>query len=184
MTRPGASPHEGGGHFLGLLSEEESAAPRAGEQDEDRSYARDLNLDQIVAAIAGDREERDLITRVLYAPLHDADAVRYRQEVFQDLEDPVLFGEVQRFSELIGEVRAHLRQSAKMQERHQREGWLLDAAAIYCGAVRSLATHLASAQVSSRALLAFRDYLASYVASAGFAALTADTRNRKEALGQ
>lgn len=57
-------------------------------------------------------------------------------------------------------MRAHLRQSAEMQERYQREGWLLDAAAIYCGAVRSLAGHLASAQVSSRALLAFRDYLA------------------------
>jgi hypothetical protein len=36
-----------------------------------------------------------------------------------------------------------------MQERYQREGWLLDAAAIYCGAVRSLAGHLASAQIGS-----------------------------------
>jgi hypothetical protein len=104
--------------------------------------------------------------------------------VFQDLENPALFGEVQRFSGLIGEVRAHLRQSADMQERYQREGWLLDAAAIYCGAVRSLAGHLASAPISSPALLAFRDYLASYVASAEFTALAADTRNRKEALGQ
>jgi DNA mismatch repair protein MutS len=154
------------------------------EQDEDRSFARDLNLDQIVAAIAGEREEHDLITRVLFAPLHDADAVRYRQEVFRDLENPALFGEVQRFSGLIGEVRVHLRQAQKMQDRYQREGWLLDAAAIYCDAVRSLAGHFASAQVSSRALLGFRDYLASYVASAGFTALTADTSSRKEALGQ
>ena len=168
----------------GLLSAGAPDAGAAGERDEDRSFARDLNLDQIVAAIAGDREERDLITGVLFAPLHDAGAVRYRQEVFQDLENPALFGEVQRFSELIGEVRAHLRQSAKMQERYQREGWLLDAAAIYCGAVRSLAGHLASAPISSPALLAFRDYLASYTASAGFTALAADTRSRKEALGQ
>jgi hypothetical protein len=167
-----------------LLSAEPPAAGLTGEHDEDRSFARDLNLDQIVAAIAGDRQERDLITRVLFAPLHDADAVRYRQEVFQDLEEPALFGEVQHFSELIGEVRAHLRQAAKMEERYQREGWLLDAAAIYCGAVRSLAGHLASAQVCSRALLAFRDYLASYVVSAGFTALTADTRSQQEALGQ
>ncbi|MGH3162135.1 MAG: hypothetical protein ACRDOC_09645, partial [Streptosporangiaceae bacterium] len=137
-----------------------------------------------MAAIAGDREERDLVSRVLFVPLRDADAVRYRQEVFKDLENSALFGQVQRFSELIGEVRDHLRQSAKMEERYQREGWLLDAAAIYCGAVRSLVGHLASAQISSRALLAFRDYLASYVASAGFTTLTADTRSRKEALGQ
>ena len=71
-----------------------------------------------------------------------------------------------------------------MQYRYQREGWLLDAAAIYCDAVRSLAGHLASAQISSRGLLAFREYLASYVASAGFTGLVSDTRNRKDALGQ
>ena len=46
----------------GLLSAE---APAAG-GDEDRPFARDLNLDQVVAAIACDRDERDLITRVLF----------------------------------------------------------------------------------------------------------------------
>ena len=71
-----------------------------------------------------------------------------------------------------------------MQYRYQREGWLLDAAAIYCDAVQSLAGHLASAHISSRALLAFRKYLAAYVASAGFTALASDTRNRKDALAQ
>jgi DNA mismatch repair protein MutS len=71
-----------------------------------------------------------------------------------------------------------------MQDRYQREGWLLDAAAIYCDAVQSLAGHLASAPIGSRALLAFREYLASYVASAGFTALVSDTRSRKDALGQ
>jgi len=160
------------------------SARGAGEQDADRSFAPDLNLDQIVAAVAGDREERDLITEVLFGHLHDAGAVRYRQEVFQDLDNPALFDGVQRFAGLMGEVRAHLRQLAKMEYRYYREGWLLDAAAIYCDAVQSLAEHLASAQISSRALLAFREYLASYVTSAGFTALASDTRNRKDALGQ
>ena len=137
-----------------------------------------------MAVIAGDREERDLITRVLYTHLRDAGAVRYRQEVFQDLEDPALFDAVQRFADRIREVRAHLRQLDQMRYRYQREGWLLDAAAIYCDAVQSLAGHLASAQISSRALLAFRDYLASYAASAGFTALASDTRDRKEDLGR
>jgi hypothetical protein len=41
----------------GLLS---AGARAAGDIAADRSFARDLNLDQIVAAIAGDREERDL----------------------------------------------------------------------------------------------------------------------------
>jgi DNA mismatch repair protein MutS len=171
-------------HFLSLLSEEPSAAQAAGKQDEDRSCARDLNLDQIVAAVAGDREERALITTVLFSRLHDAGAVRYRQEVFQDLEDPSLSGAVRRFSGLMREVRAHLRQLDQMRYPHQREGWLLDAAAIYCDAVASLSGHLASAPVRSRAVAAFRDYLASYAASAGFTNLASDTRDRRDALGK
>ena len=180
----GALPREGGGPFVSLLCGEAPAAGGAGRQDEDRSFASDLNLDQIVAAIAGDREERDLITKVLFGRLRDDGVVRYRQEVFQDLENPALSAQVQRFAGLMGQVRAHLRQVGKMQYRYQREGWLLDAAAIYCDAVQSLARHLASALISSRGLLAFREYLASYTASAGFTALASDTRSRKDALGQ
>ena len=52
----------------GLLSAGAPDAGAAGDIDADRSFARDLNLDQIVAAIAGDREERDLVTRVLFSP--------------------------------------------------------------------------------------------------------------------
>lgn len=154
------------------------------EPNVDRSFASDLNLDQIVATIAGDREERDLITRVLFGHLHDADTVRYRQEVFQDLENPGLLAEVQRFADLMHQVRTHLHQLTKMRYRHQREGWLLDAAVIYCDAVQSLTGNLTSAQISSRGLVAFREYLASYVASAEFTALVNDTKDRKDALGQ
>jgi len=150
----------------------------------DRSCARDLNLDQIVAAVAGDREERDLITSVLFLPLRDPDAVRYRQEVFQDLGDPALLDAVQRFSRQLGETRAHLRQLEQMRDRHQRQGWLLDAAAIYCDAVASLAGHLAPAPPRSRALRGLRGYLARYAASPGFTALAGDTRDCKEALGK
>jgi DNA mismatch repair protein MutS len=162
----------------------EAQATGSGEQDDDRSFARDLNLDQIVAAIAGDREERALITAVLFGHLRDVDAIRYRQEIFQDLEDPVLLGQVERFSGRIEVVRSHLHHLEKMSSRYQREGWLLDAAAIYCDAVQSLAGHLTSAQISSRGLLAFREYLACYTASAGFTALASDTGERKRALGQ
>jgi DNA mismatch repair protein MutS len=181
MTLP--QDHPAPGQCPSLLFEAPSAGA-AGEPDADRRFAGDLNLDQIVAAIAGDREQRELITSVLLGHLRDADAVRYRQEVFRDLDDPAVFDEVQRFADQMTEVRAHLRQLAKMQYRYHREGWFLDAAAIYCDAVQSLARHLASAQLGSRALLAFRGYLASYAASAGFAALVSDTRDRKDALGQ
>lgn len=159
----------------------EAPGPREA-SGQDRSFARDLNLDQVVAAIAGDREERDLITETLFGHLRDADVVRYRQEVFRDLDDPALLAVIQRFADRMAQVRAYLSQLAAMHYRHQQEGWLLEAAAIYCEAVRSLAAHLASAQVSSRALLALRDYLGRYVASDGFTVLARDTRDRKDAL--
>jgi DNA mismatch repair protein MutS len=172
---------------LCLLFEDASAAQQeeAGrlEGERDSSFARDLNFDQIVTAIAGKREQRELITNVLLSNLRDADTVRFRQEIFQDLEDPALFGHVKDFAELMGEVRAHLGQVAKMQYRYHREGWFLDAAAIYCDAVRSLADQLSAARIKSRGLLAFRDYLASYVSSAGFMGLVSETRNRRRALG-
>ncbi len=174
----------GSSHFPGLLFGETPAAGAAGEPDGVPWFARDLNLDQVVAAVAGNREERDLITGVLSRNLRDASTVRYRQEVFRDLADPALLDEVNRFAGRMAEVRAHLRQVAAMEYRYQREGWFLDAAAIYCEAVRSLAAHLASGQVSSRALLAFGKYLASYVTSARFTALLSDTKDQKDALGQ
>jgi DNA mismatch repair protein MutS len=172
-----------------LLFEASSAACPAGDREgardqdneQDRFFARDLNFDQIVAAIADKREQRDLITKLLFAHLRDAETVRYRQEVFRDLDAPALFGEVVRFAGLMSQVRAHLGQLAKMQDRYHREGWFLDAASIYCAAVQSFAEQLASARITSRGLLAFRDYLASYVASAGFTTLASETRERKEA---
>lgn len=170
--------------FPSLLFDRAQAAGAVRQPDDGGTFAADLNLDQIVAAIAGGREERDFITSVLFGHLRDAGTVRYRQEVFQDLDDPALFDEVRRFAGLIREVRSHLHQLTQMHDRYQRAGWLLDAAAIYCDAVQSLAGHLASAQIGSRALLAFREYLDAYVASAGFTTLVGDTRNRKDALAR
>jgi DNA mismatch repair protein MutS len=170
--------------FPSLLFEEGPGALAARGADTGRSYARDLNLDQIVHAIAGDREQRDLITRVLFSPLHDAGAVCYRQEVFRDLADPAVFDAARVFADDLSGVARQLRQLADMTYQHQREGWFLDAASRYCEAVRWLAERLASARVGSRALLTFRDYLSDYISSAAFTALAEDTRDRKAALGR
>jgi hypothetical protein len=169
--------------FASLLSGEPTGQDRA-EQQADHVIVSDLNLDQIVDAVADDREERELIARLLYQQVRDIGTLRYRHEVFRDLEDSALFEGARQFAEQMRQVRVHLGQLAKMQSGHQREGWFLDAAAIYCDAVRSLTGDLASSAVASRGLLAFRDYLAAYIASAGFAQLESDTVDRKGDLGQ
>jgi DNA mismatch repair protein MutS len=49
-------------------------------------FFRDLNLDQIIASVTAGKEAYDL-TPFFYGPLGEIDAVVYRQEVFQDIED-------------------------------------------------------------------------------------------------
>ena len=166
---PGSMPTDPRPGFTSLLCEE-GGNLRVGEDPADRAFVSDLNLDQIVDAVAGDREERDLIRRLLYQQVRDVGTLQYRHEVFRDLEDPGLFQAAGEFAEQMRQVRAHLGQLAKMQSGHQREGWFLDAAAIYCDAVRSLAADLAARPIASRGLLAFRDYLAAYIAVRRFAA--------------
>src|SRR5580658_3117844 len=47
-------------------------------EQQDCSYASDLNLDQIVAAIARVQEEKDFIANLVYRHVDDIDTVHYR----------------------------------------------------------------------------------------------------------
>ncbi len=173
--------------FTSLLSGAQTTSPDEPDRAHDRAaedFVHDLNLDQIVEDVASEREQADLIGELLYRPAKEIATVEYRHEVFRDLEDTALFEAAAQFSERMRQVRVHLTQLTKMSSRHQREGWFLDAAAIYCDAVRALANDLAAQPIASRGLLSFRDYLTAYVESAGFASLAADTASVKAGLGQ
>lgn len=169
------------GEFTSLLSPG-PPVPRPGGTPPGEPFVRDLNLDQIVDAVAGDRDERELIAGLAYQQVRDIPTLYYRHEVFRDLEDPGLLEAAHQFTGQMAKVRAHLQQLRKMDSRQQQEGWFLDAAAIYCDAVRSLASALAAQPVKSRALQAFRDYLGGYLACDAFARLAVDTADRKREL--
>jgi hypothetical protein len=150
----------------------------------DSASFADLRIDQIITAVARDREEHDLIADLLSREVHDVDTLRYRQEVFRDLGHPALLTGAQAFAEQMRQVRVHLAQLPKMDSIHQRQGWILDAAGLYCDAVRSLAGQLTSAPIASRGLRGFRDYLSAYVGSPDFTALAAETASCQAALAQ
>jgi DNA mismatch repair protein MutS len=169
--------------FAGLLSAEPTDQ-LPGTDTAGQDFLSDLNLDQVIEAIAGDREQRELITRVLHRRVRDGATLRYRHEIFRDLENPDLLAAVDRFGERMRAVRLHLRQLPKLRSTQQQQGWFLDAAAIYCDAVRTFAARLAALPIAARGLLAFRDYLAGYASAAAFADLAADTAARKAELGQ
>jgi DNA mismatch repair protein MutS len=172
-----------GGDFVSLLGADAAAGAPIREQSLPE-YAADLNLDQIVGAVATGRDEPGFIAQILYQRVADIETVEYRHEVFGDLDDPAVLAAAKQFTGQLQQVHAHLRQLAKMDSVQQRQGWFLDAAAIYCEAVRSLAADLSAAGLTSRAMRAFRDYLTAYEASAGFTALADETAARRAELGK
>ena len=143
----------------------------------------DLHLDQIAEAIAVKREEPDYLIELFVSQLHDADAIRYRQEIFLDLENATLLGAVQHFADEMVRVRSHLASVEKMRHRLQQQGWTLDAASIYCSALRGISGGLEVAGVKSRGLQRFGGYVSDYVESAPFVQLERDTLALKESLG-
>jgi DNA mismatch repair ATPase MutS len=138
----------------------------------------DLNCDQIVNAITAGKDEYNL-KPFFYDCLYRVDAIKYRHEVMQDLENPSLYERVTGFAEKMLEMREHLRRIKKASYKEQKQAWFLDAVAIYCEIVNAFARDLAGADLKSRGFLGFRDYMASYAGSARFASLLSETKKLK-----
>jgi DNA mismatch repair ATPase MutS len=156
-----------------LFERPENAAGADGR--EEPPFFADLNLDQVLASMTAGRDEYDL-KPLFYTPLHDAGTVSYRHEIMRDLEQDAVLGAVRKFAQRMREMREHLAQARKLRYKYQRERWFLDAAAGYCQAVNYLTEDIAHPDVSSRGLLAFREYLTRYTASADFRSLASATR--------
>lgn len=142
-------------------------------------FFADLNLDQVVDAITAAWADYDL-KRFFYTPLWRAEAVTYRHEAFQDLKDPALLGRVRAFAQAMREMRAHLAHTTDERgHTHWKNAWFLDAVAIYCDAVKRLASDLSTLPVRSRGFLALRDHVVRYAASSAFTSLDEEMRALK-----
>ena len=135
----------------------------------------DLNLDQIIAAITAGKEEYNL-KPFFYASLRDVDAITWRHEIMQDLENIRLFDNIKAFAENMRAMRKHLVQAEKLHYKLQKERWFLDAVEIYCDAVTCLVHDLSVAEFTSRGLLAFKEYVTRYAASERFTSLIEQTK--------
>ncbi len=141
----------------------------------------DLNLDQIIETITAGSQNYDL-KPFFYAPLYNVDSIRYRHEVMQDLENTVLYENMESFAYSMRSVHDHLAQADKLYYKYQKEAWFLDAVDVYCQAVDGLMKDLFNVELKSRGFLAFREYVAGYVQSNEFKALVTETQNIKEDL--
>ncbi|RAZ91502.1 DNA mismatch repair protein MutS [Mesorhizobium hawassense] len=141
----------------------------------------DLNLDQIVAAVTAGRSEYNLIP-FFHAPARRAGVVRYRHEVFGDLEDEAVKQAVRQFARRMREMRETLATAAKLHYRYQKERVILDAVTAHCDAVTALGGDLSHARLQSRGLIAFRDFLAQHANSSHFQALRREAIRIKDEL--
>lgn len=142
----------------------------------------DLNIDQMVAAIVGRREEYRL-AEYFYAPLWNVDEVLYRQEVLRDFRASGPCDCIQSFAGHMRIMRTKLAQADTLRHPLQKMFWFLDAAEIYVRAVTDLVRGLHDTDPLSRGLLRVRDHITAYSASDAFSTLAADVRRVNGLLG-
>ena len=141
----------------------------------------DLNLDQVVAAVARAAPDRDLPGYFHHLP-RDPELVRFRQDVFRDLDDPAVRDLAERFA---GSMRGTRRRLAVLERLHhppQHQRWYLEIALDHAAAVAAFAAGLADARLASAGLRAVRDDLAALVDSTGFRARRERARRLRERL--
>ena len=138
----------------------------------------DLNLDQIIDTITAGKQAYNL-KPFFYTSLNDIDAIKYRHEIFQDLENKTLFEGIKSFALKMIIMRRYLAMIDKLDYKYHKEGWFLEAVEIYCDAVNCLVHDLTLVDLKSRGLLAFRKYLTNYAKSDRFTSLFAETKKLK-----
>jgi len=127
-------------------------------------FFADLNCDQIVDAITAGKDDYNL-KPFFYGCLKRVDAIEYRHEIMQDLEQSPLYDRVTLFASKMRDVRDHLFRTGKACYPEQKQAWLLDAADIYCDAINAFSTELVALDLKSRGFTALRDYLTRYIDS-------------------
>lgn len=164
--------------ILFLRSDDRARCDKAPEAPD---FFTDLNLDQLVDAVAAGREPYDL-NPFFNLPLTDIEAIAYRQEIARDLEDKALLERIKAFAHEMTVVRRYLAMIEKLYNKHHQEGWFLEAAVLYGAAVKQLSRDLVQAPLKSRGMKGFRDYLARYEGSDGFAALISEAEKLEDDL--
>ncbi len=144
-------------------------------------FFKDLNLDQVVAAIAEPFKDYNLAP-FFHARLNDLDAISYRQEIMEDFSDSRLGQAINSFSGQIRAMRERLTQAKGLYYKYATDRAFLGAAEIYYQAVERLSIELGTLDLESRGLRAFREYLAGYLHSVSFRNLVEDSEKVRKDL--
>lgn len=172
-----------GSTFYGILYERFETALTDESAVQAPSFFGDLNLDKIIEAITARWKDYNL-TAFYHARLTDLDAISYRQEVMTDLESKPTIEAITSFTEEMRNMRVRLDQGKRLYYKWTIQRLFLEAVDVYCKAVIRLSQSLDGLNPTSRGLRAFAGYLANYVATATFRALTAEADRLKSDLSK
>jgi hypothetical protein len=145
-------------------------------------FFHDLHLDRVVEAITAGRQEYDLVP-FFHENLTDPDAVAYRQEVMRDMEGGALRNAVSSFAERMRTQHRWSGLATRLRYPLERQRWHLASVDMYAEAVQGLSGDIATLDLASRGLRAFRAHLAAHAHSASFRTLVDEAREVAEALG-
>jgi DNA mismatch repair protein MutS len=141
-------------------------------------FFKDLNLDQVVAAVTEPWKDYNLAP-FFHTRLNDLDAIAYRQEIMKDFGDHRLMQAINSFSDGMSEMRKRLKQAKDLYYKYATERAFLGAVEIYYQTVGRLSFELSTLELQSRGLRTFRNYLAGYVASISFRSLVTQVEKLK-----
>lgn len=128
---------------------------------------RDLNLDQIAAAMTAGRGDFHLDEFIWAGPL-PLETVFYRQAVMKDLAKEDILRIARDFSAGMKDLREKLELVEKLRYQQQKTAWFLTSAEIYRSILIDLDTALKSAPITSEGLSSVRDFLKEHLADEGF----------------
>lgn len=150
--------------------------------EEYKTVSEDLHLEHILKNMINETKNGNL-ANYFYIPLNDIDEIKYRHEIFMELEEkPSLFEGLRNFSDEMDVVKRELRFSDKIEYKYNKEGWWLDTLRKYITAVNKLNLFLSQIELSSKGLRDFYTYLKEYVESKKFIELKENFEKVRSAL--
>ncbi|VWC31740.1 DNA mismatch repair protein MutS [Burkholderia pseudomultivorans] len=154
---------------VSVLFDKSSDEVGSGEVGQPDCFA-DLNLDQVVDAVTAGKEEYDL-KAFFYRNVQSEPTIEYRHQVMRDLERLGVLGCINRFASSMRKVRACLQSEEKLFYTWQKRRWHLEAAHLYCDAIRDFSANLEVIDLHSAGLQRIRDYVQRYVLTDTFLSL-------------
>ncbi len=144
---------------------------------------QDLHLEEIIETIVeNDPDDQEFLISVLKCPLESLQEISYRQEVFVDLQVPILLDSIKKFTNSIKKVERSLVTTSKLQYRWYQYRYLLDTSQLYCDTITELTGVLNERQPTSRGLTELSLYLDELSGSQRFIDLAQDINQVTEAL--